>query len=587
MSGIQILPPQEARRIAAGEVIDRPAALVRELLDNAIDSGAVNIDVCIEEGGSKKVEVADDGCGMNHDDLELCWLAHATSKIRSLDDLNTAETLGFRGEALAAAAAVARLEIISSATEGGASSPEDTAWRFTVGPGESNSPYMERTNRTKGSTVRTLNLYDTIPARKRFLKREGSEAALCRQIFVEKALAFPEIAFRFTQDGKPKDFFPPARSKKERFAAALLNESQEKKFLHEIHVSGEGFSADVVIGGPELYRADRRMLYVIANGRRIQDYSLMTAMEYGSQGWFPNGTHPIGAVYVDIDPALADFNIHPAKREARFRDPGAIHHAVTSGLRDFCHRLSIKTGASPDGPAMSLALEASAPKVPAAPSVPDDSDYGNHSPNRVTKIDDINSLKTAVSSTVAAETAPLYGEPRYAGKVFGIFLLIEWGDKLFIIDQHAAHERILYDQFLAVSIPQQELLIPLVFNTESADDHDFLAAKKEELAKLAIIIEKDGDRWRIDALPEGWHLSDGETIQAILSLRTAGENIAERWAATLCCHQAVRDGDHLDDATALALAKSALDLPDPHCPHGRPVWTEISREALCRAVRRQ
>jgi DNA mismatch repair protein MutL len=594
LGSIKILPPQEARRIAAGEVIDRPAALVRELLDNAIDSGAVNIDVCIEEGGSKKVEVADDGCGMSRDDLELCWLAHATSKIRSLDDLNTAETLGFRGEALAAAAAVARLEIISS-TDGGASSPEDAAWRFTVGPGENNPPSIERANRTKGSTVRAINLYDTIPARKRFLKREGSEAALCRQIFVEKALAFPEIAFRFTQDGKPKDFFPPARSKKERFGAALLSERQEKIFLHEIHVGGEGFSADVVMGGPELYRNDRRMIYVIANGRRIQDYSLITAIEYGSQGWFPNGTHPIGAVYVDIDPALADFNIHPAKREARFRDPGAVHHAVTSGLKDFCHRLNIKTETPHQTErAMPLALEASAPEVPMSPETavqkaPGGSDYDDllrlHS-NNVTKIDNIDTLKTVVSH-VAAETAPVYGEPRYAGKVFGIFLLIEWGDKLFIIDQHAAHERILYDRFLAAPIPQQELLIPLVFTTESADDNDFLATKKEELAKLAIVIEKDADRWRIDALPEGWRLSDCETVQAILSLRNAGENIGERWAATLCCHQAVRDGDHLDDATALALAKEALDLPDPHCPHGRPVWTEISREALCRAVRRQ
>ncbi|MDR0289706.1 MAG: hypothetical protein LBI06_02095 [Treponema sp.] len=165
-------------------------------------------------------------------------------------------------------------------------------------------------------------------------------------------------------------------------------------------------------------------------------------------------------------------------------------------------------------------------------------------------------------------------------------MLIEWGDKLFVIDQHAAHERILYDRFLAAPIPRQELLIPLVFNTESADENNFLAAKKEELAKLAIVIEKDEDRWRIDALPEGWRLSDAETVQEILSLRSAGENIGERWIATLCCHQAVRDGDHLDDATALALAKEALALPDPRCPHGRPVWTEITREALCRAVRR-
>jgi DNA mismatch repair protein MutL len=595
---IQILPPEEARRIAAGEVIDRPAALIREFLDNAIDAGASDIEVSIEEGGSKKVEVADNGSGMNRDDLQMCWLAHATSKIRSLDDLNTAETLGFRGEALAAAAAVAQLEIVSNINNG-------QAWCFTVGPGESRPPYIEAANRTKGSTVRAHNLYDTLPARKRFLKREGSEAAQCRQIFIEKALAFPDITFRFTQDGKPKVFLPAASSKKERFAAALLD-TGESSFLHEIHVSGEGFSADVVIGGPELFRADRRMLYVFANGRRIQDYSLMTALEYGTQGWFPNGVHPLGAVYVDIDPALADFNIHPAKREVRFQDPGAIHHAITSGLRDFCRRLSLKNGTRAETEqGMPLALEALGDSSPGdgpfqagthtVAGAPDRSgvfSYGGKSaahapyaPNAgmVHKIDDIASI---ASSFHAAEEAPVYGEPRYVGQIFGVFLLVEWGDKLFIIDQHAAHERILYNRFLAAPIPQQELLIPIFFNTDTAEDAGFLAAKKEELAKLAIVIEKDGDGWRIDALPEGWRLSDADTVREILALRTASENIAERWAATLCCHQAVKDGDYLDDATAFALAKEALDLPDPHCPHGRPVWTEISRAALFKAVRR-
>jgi DNA mismatch repair protein MutL len=579
-------------------VIDRPAALVREFLDNAIDAGADDIEVSIEEGGVKKVEVSDDGSGMDRADLEICWLAHATSKIRSLDDLNTAETLGFRGEALAAAAAVSRLEIISSIG--------NTAWRFTVGPGEHNPPYLESANRTKGSTIRALNLYDTIPARKHFLKRAGSEAALCYQIFIEKALAFPEITFRFTQDGKPKIFLPAALSRKDRFAAALLD-IHEKNFIHEIHVSGEGFSADVVIGGPELYRNDRRLLYVIANGRRIQDYALLTAIEYGSQGWFPNGTHPIGAVFLNINPALADFNIHPAKREARFRNSGDIHHAITAGLRDFCRRLSLKEGSrewgvegTEEAPRQGALLE-NVSTVPAQDestvchngrlSLDSRTRRGWGSGEAALGSGKKMAMEALLDkppsfSETAAELAPIYGEPRYAGKVFGFFLLIEWGDKLFIIDQHAAHERILYDKFLAAHIPRQELLIPLVFNTETADDDHFLEAKKDDLANLAIVIEREGDRWRIDALPEGWRLSDAETVKAILSLRDAGENIAERWAATVCCHQAVRDGDHLDDATALALAKDALNLPDPHCPHGRPVWTEITREALCRAVRR-
>jgi DNA mismatch repair protein MutL len=191
----------------------------------------------------------------------------------------------------------------------------------------------------------------------------------------------------------------------------------------------------------------------------------------------------------------------------------------------------------------------------------------------------------------AAEAIPLYGEPRFAGRAFGLFILVDWGEKLFIIDQHAAHERILYNRFLSDTIPGQELLVPIPFDTESEEDDRFLETKREELARLGVLIERDGSgmrtaTWRIEALPANWRLSDSDTIKEILGLRNAGENMASRWAATLCCHAALRDGDYLDDSSALALAKEALALPDPHCPHGRPVWTEISRDALLKAVRR-
>jgi DNA mismatch repair protein MutL len=585
---ISVLPPEEARRIAAGEVIDRPAALIREFLDNAIDAGALQIEVSVEGGGSKKAEVIDDGAGMGREDLELCWLTHATSKIRSLDDLETAKTLGFRGEALAAAAAVSRLEIVSS-VDG------REAWRLEVGPGESRPPRLERSRRTRGSSVRALNLYDTIPARKRFLKREGSEAGLCRQAFIDKALAFPRISFRYTQDGRLKCLLP-ASSLKERFAAALLD-PREGAFLHEIHVAGAGFISSVLIGGPELYRNDRRLLYVFANGRRSQDYALTQALEYGVQGWFPNGVHPVGAVYIEIDPALADFNVHPAKREVRFREPGAVHHAVSSGIRDFCRRFSIVRGQSAGGaPASGGAGGGLFAAAPAATP-------GGGGGARLMSANAAKAASAALAmeallekpppfapppeyAAAVSEESPPYGEPRYAGRAFDLFILVEGGEKLFIIDQHAAHERILYNRFLSGPIPKQELLVPIPFSAESDEEDRFLAAKREELARLGVEIEQDGTRWRVEALPAGWSMGDAETVRAILELRKAGENMAARWAATLCCHQALRDGDYLDDSSAFALARQALDLPDPRCPHGRPVWTEISREALYKAVRR-
>jgi DNA mismatch repair protein MutL len=615
-SRILVLPPEEARRIAAGEVVDRPAALVREFLDNAIDANAENIEISVEEGGCKKVEVSDDGDGMIREDLELCTLTHATSKIRKLDDLDTAVTLGFRGEALAAAAAVSRVEIVSS-TDG------RTAWLFETGPGESRPSKIEQTRRTKGTTVRALNIFESIPARKRFLKREGSEATLCRQIFIDKALAFPSINFRFIQDGKLKDFLSAVSTKKERFAAALL-QAREINFLHEINVTGNGFTATVVIGGVELYRNDRRQLYVFANGRRVQDFSLIQAMEYGSQGWFPNGVHPVGAAYVEIDPSLADFNIHPAKREVRFRDPGAIHHAISGGVKNFFHSYFLRTsrkGTQTEESEVQKENEFYFPKnnfetkhrsegnkntsdnnfasayrrYDAPPRLRVNSSENNPQTEATTRITDkfiAESCEPEVrhrreNSFVNESAASAYDNKRYVGRVFGLFILIEWGDKLYIIDQHAAHERILYNRFLEDSIPKQQLLAPIPFTTQSAEEDAFLETKKEELSRLGVDIVKDGGGWSIEALPAGWKMGDAATVKEILELSAAGEDMTKRWAATVCCRAAIKDGDYPDDETAFSLGIEALELPDPRCPHGRPIWTEISKQALFKAVRRE
>jgi DNA mismatch repair protein MutL len=178
--------------------------------------------------------------------------------------------------------------------------------------------------------------------------------------------------------------------------------------------------------------------------------------------------------------------------------------------------------------------------------------------------------------------------PRRVGRVFNLFLLVEWKDRLFIIDQHAAHERLLFDRFMSGPISKQELLVPIPFTTESEEEDRFLSRRREELAKLGIVITGgETGLWYIEALPVNWHLGDAETVKEILKLKTAGEDVAERWAATLSCHGAVKDGDYLDDTAALALAEAALKLPQPRCPHGRPIWTELSREDLFRAVRRR
>jgi DNA mismatch repair protein MutL len=513
---------------------------------------------------------------------------------------------------------VAALEIVSCA--GGRE-----AWKLLAGPGGSRPPRIEPGSRSRGSSVRALGLFDAVPARKRFLKRGGSEALFCRQAFIDKALAFPEIDFRFTQDGVLKLSLPGVENYKDRFAAAVLEGSgvksvRERGFLHEIYALGEGFRVTIVTGGPELYRNDRRQQFVFANRRRIQDFSLLQALEYGVQGWFPNGVHPLGALYIDIDPALADFNIHPAKREARFADPGAIHHAISTALRDFLRGTAGPVNrnaerregplfpgfgreplrpAGPYSPASEaparLALEALLTNPPDFAALPGRAmetaetapPYGDYSGTGI--YGDYPAVSGAAVS--GAGESPAIGENpagtfRFIGQTFELFLLAERGDKLYIIDQHAAHERILYDRILSGPIARQELLVPISFDAESPQEGRFFRARGEELAKLGVIIEEEGTRWQITALPEGWRLSDGETLEALRDLQNAGENMAERWAATLSCRRAIKDGDRLDDLSAADMAEAALALPVPRCPHGRPVWVEISRADLYRGVRR-
>jgi DNA mismatch repair protein MutL len=593
---VQVLNPEVARKIAAGEVIDRPAALVRELVDNSIDAGATEIEVAVEGGGSLRLEVIDNGIGMTREDLDLCWLPHATSKIRTIEDLSSAETLGFRGEALAAISAVAHLEMVSS-IDG------REAWKLNVGPGVSGSgaPRIEVAQRQRGTSVRVSGLFDSIPARKKFLKREGAEANLCRQALIDKALAFPNLGFRYLNGGTLQLFLPPVETFKDRFSTTVLRE-REGTFLHEISTMGDGFSVTLVVGGPELSRRDRRAQFVFANGRRIQEFSILQALEFGVQGWFPNGEHPIGAIFIDIDPALADFNIHPAKREVRFKDGSSIHHRITTALRDFFHRRGATTLGFPTESPQGSPSQVGEYRSPEG-AFPHPSFYRSGAPIETTYGEgETRASRLALEAlleqpppfpsrpVIQAPVEPLENgasEVRYLGQLFNLFILVEHRQNLYIIDQHAAHERILYNRFIDHPPPVQELLVPIPFRTETEEEDSFLRDLQKNLEELGVRLTQEGDgTWRIDALPAPWRATDSETVQTILALREGSENPVERWRATMACKAAIKDGDTLDSATALDLAREALGLPIPLCPHGRPIWKKIEKQELLAAVRR-
>ena len=640
---VKKLDAEVARKIAAGEVIDRPNAIVRELMDNSIDSGAKTITVEISGGGIEKIRIVDDGCGMTKEDLQNCARPHATSKISSEIDLLNLTTLGFRGEALSSIATVSRLSITSGGWKMRASITEDHI--------------LEPQANITGTIVQSEGLFENFPARRQFLKRPATEALMCKNTFIEKTLAHPEIAFRFIQDGEIKIDLPQNQSLKERFVMAngLL---QYEDFFFEISkkssFSSENceWSFNVIIGEPAVSRPSKKDIEIFANGRKIQEYSLVQAVEYGCQGFFPNGTYPVAGVFVHVRPDLIDFNIHPAKKEARFYDISDLHHGLSSTIKDFFKKYTyanFSEDKSPDeirsqdffdidsdnfqsqtltkNPYVSIHYKNS--ETNNAQLSDFRSKYlglksqnsQNHSQNNYlprTKLYDIaqqaldaqnsqsdelnqnlekkeydsNDFQSQFSSGETFEQnqqIKIEEKIKFIGTCLGTFLLAEKNNCLYIIDQHAAHERILFDRLMnnQDENANQQLLIPYKIRTESKMQDLQLEKLQSRLSQIGFEIQKIEDGyWEVSSIPERWTGSEFDLKQALFVKHVEPEEIIRSIAAMTACKAAVKDGYILDSITAEKLVKQAFTLEDPHCPHGRPIYTVISREKLFELVKR-
>ena len=593
---VRTLNAEVARKIAAGEVIDRPNAVVRELIDNAIDSGATQITVEINGGGIEKIRVIDDGCGMTKEDLQNCARPHATSKISTEVDLMNLSTLGFRGEALASIAAVARLSIISGGFKMRASITEDHI--------------LENVAVIKGTIVQSEGLFENFPARRQFLKRPATEGVMCRNTFIEKAVSRPDISFRFISDGEVKLDLPAGQTLRDRFVDANRYE-YDKKLFYEVTGAATGSNPDwkfsVIIGEPAVSRSNKKDIFIYANGRRIQEYSLVQAVEYGGQGFFPNGTYPVACVFIQINPNLIDFNIHPAKKEARFYDISELHHALSSALRAFFHNYTYQNFVN-DKPAdepQGLAYEKHitykmGPLRPSTGSGTANFTSGTANfTSGETSVHDLRSkyMPSAASfshtssfssaAALAEEALQSFSKIRYIGPALGTFLLAEKNNSLYIIDQHAAHERILFDKIMNNQGGRQSLLIPYKIRTESKTQDNQLEMLKDRLAAIGFEAEKKEDGyWEINTIPERWTGTEYDFRSLIFVKNVEPEQIIRSIAAMTACKAAVKDGYVLDDETAARLVEQAFTLEDPHCPHGRPIYTVISREKLFELVKR-
>ena len=589
---VRTLNAEVARKIAAGEVIDRPNAVVRELIDNAIDSGATQITVEITGGGIEKIRVIDDGSGMTKEDLQNCARPHATSKIATEVDLMNLSTLGFRGEALASIAAVARLSITSGGFKMRASITEDHI--------------IEPVAVTKGTIVQSEGLFENFPARRQFLKRPATEGVMCRNTFIEKAVSRPDISFRFISDGETKLDLPAGQTLRDRFVDANRYE-YDKNLFYEVKGSASGnepdWSFSVITGEPAVSRSNKKDIYIYTNGRRIQEYSLVQAVEYGGQGFFPNGTYPVALVFITINPKLVDFNIHPAKKEARFYDLSELHHAISSSLRTFYHNYTYQNFAN-DKPADEVQYERhiqykggvsyGGPSTGSGPTMHSSGSTGVQVHDLRSKFMPSHSETSlladqAMQSFSKEFTTPQEEKPkiRYIGPALGTFLLAEKNNSLYIIDQHAAHERILFDKIMNSQSGRQELLIPYKIRTESKTQDNQLEKLKDRLAAIGFEAQKKSDGyWEITSIPERWTGTEYDFRSLLFVKNVEPEQIIRQIAAMTACKAAVKDGYVLDDETAARLVEQAFTLEDPHCPHGRPIYTVISREKLFELVKR-
>ncbi len=578
MSRIHALPDLLISQIAAGEVVERPASVLKELVENSLDAGAAKIDVQLEEGGVRLIRVADDGGGIDAADLPLALARHATSKIASLDDLERVASYGFRGEALASIASVARTSVVSR-TSGAAH-----AWRIDAG-----SNAVEPAALAAGTVIEVADLYYNTPARRKFLKSEATEFAHCDEVLRRMALARPDVAFSLSHN----------RAIKRRLVAADAERRLREIFGEEFFAHGR--TIDVAAGPlrlsgyvalPAYSRAGRDEQYFFVNGRFVRDKLLAHAAREAYADVLHGSRHPAYALFLELEPAAVDVNVHPAKTEVRFRDSRGVHqfvfHAITRAL------------AAPLGAAQSpvaVAAGATGAMQPAAYApAPRQMPLGVREASPAPYLD-FARRAFAEAPPVPAESGP--APLGYAiGQVHGIYVLAQNEQGLVLVDMHAAHERILYERIKSAldagAPPRQALLVPALLNANAAE----MATAEEHaetLDHLGFELAAAGpQQLAVRAVPA--MLAGGDLPALVRALlRDLADQPASRVVearrneilATMSCHGAVRAHRllTLPEMNALLRDMERTERAD-QCNHGRPTWVQLSMADLDRLFMR-
>ncbi len=623
VGNIIVLPEEVYTKIAAGEVIDGPSAVVRELLDNAIDAGADSIRVTINNGGKDFIQVSDSGCGMSQEDAVLAVRKHTTSKIRRFEDLSKIGSMGFRGEALSSIGAVADFTMITR--------PKGLTTGTKIICPAGGRCAVEPTASNEGTTVIVQELFRNIPARRKFLKGNRAEAAKVREEVQKKALGFFNIGFHYKSDDRNVFNLEPVKNNYERIGhiyGEALNRS-----LMEFGEEAEGFRIGGFISGSSMTLPNRRGQYFFINRRPVVHPSLFFAVNASLRGMVPSGRYVYAFVFIDIDPALVDVNVHPAKKEVKIKTIDRLFSLLrscidkTAGRHFYEKGPSVHTEESWQGGSISPA--GGRPKQlsggdsgggfnrvmePYAPLYQSGDSSGNRykaeksgfftehnragsgsgTPNAEwisSQVSRSVSGLRSIESSGALKKAAEGGEVVYRGCLFRTFLLFEIGDDVILMDQHAAHERVLYEGIRAVSDggrAVKNLLIPINF-TPPASQYGALVEHIDSFRNAGIELEPFGDdSLNVCSMPAYIPERREEEVLALFleefyrgGVQPDEAHIRDYFIRLAACRNAVKEGDRLTETQALSLLKDLMNADIPFvCPHGRPTVLYLSKRDL-------
>jgi DNA mismatch repair protein MutL len=580
---IQQLPSHLINQIAAGEVVERPASVVKELVENSLDAGASSVQVDIDAGGQKLIRIRDNGAGIPKDEISLALSRHATSKISSLDDLEAVVSLGFRGEALPSIASVARLTLCSKVRN------DESAWQVDVENGEVSEP--KPAAHPNGTSIEVHDLFFNTPARRRFLRTERTEFGHIEKWIRRLALSRPDVAFTLTHNRRTVLQIGAADSESERLAriSKICGEAFAGQAIYLEHVT-EGIALSGWVGLPTFNRSQPDMQYWFVNGRSISDKTLSHAARHAYRDVLFHGRYPAYVLSLTMDPKGVDANAHPAKHEVRFRDGRRVHGVVSQAVE-----VALQDTRPGGHPVVSAPAHVSNLYNQSAMAL-----SGSHQPGSGAVRESLAAYRALSGSTPVAAMNPETGQAQIpplgfaVAQIAGVYVLSENSDGLVIVDMHAAHERILYEKLKRgyddKAVVRQPLLVPTAVAVAESEA-DLVEQHKEMLEGLGLVIDRAGPTSLVvREVPALLKNSDAEgLLRDVLSdIAEAGrsnrvEDACHDFLATMACHTSIRANRQLtlEEMNALLREMETTDRAD-QCNHGRPTWTTITMAELDR-----